>query len=331
MNVHVVLGTYNGAKYLPAFLESLKRQTYELWTLHVRDDDSTDATRTFLIEAARSDSRIRIEPQSSPRGGVVENYRFLLQRAYDHGADFVACADQDDLWHVNKIQILAEQLQRHEQANPSVPLLIYSDMSVCGADGRIVHPSYSKHAGLRHDHDLECLLTSNPVAGCSAMVNRALLEAALPLPPETVMHDWWLVLCAAALGRVVYTPEQLVLYRQHSENTIGGEGIWSKLNIYRRSWRRRWSTMRTQFAASIRQAQALQSRLNTSGGCHATEVECVARFCGAMNPGARALRRRLAKFFSRKSRLHFLRETAYLAKLLTYDATQTLPAPPVRP
>jgi len=41
--------------------------------------------------------------------------------------------------------------------------------------------------------------------GCTAVLNRACLDAALPIPREAVLHDWWLALvamAAAGLGGV---------------------------------------------------------------------------------------------------------------------------------
>ena len=38
------------------------------------------------------------------------------------------------------------------------------------------------------------------------------------------MHDWWLALCAAAMGEVLYLPEATVLYRQHGLNAPGSRG-----------------------------------------------------------------------------------------------------------
>lgn len=38
---------------------------------------------------------------------------------------------------------------------------------------------------------------------------------------EIIMHDWWLVLIAASYGEIVYVDKTLVLYRQHSNNTLG--------------------------------------------------------------------------------------------------------------
>ena len=56
--------------------------------------------------------------------------------------------------------------------------------------------------GLRPDlSSLSAQLLSNTLTGCTSLMNRALLEKALPVPPEAIMHDWWLSLVASALGR----------------------------------------------------------------------------------------------------------------------------------
>ena len=35
------------------------------------------------------------------------------------------------------------------------------------------------------------------------------------------MHDWWMALLAAARGRIEHVAEPLMLYRQHTANTVG--------------------------------------------------------------------------------------------------------------
>ena len=46
------------------------------------------------------------------------------------------------------------------------------------------------------------------------------------------MHDWWLALVAAAAGRIVWTREPLVRYRQHGANDTGakrwGPELWAR-------------------------------------------------------------------------------------------------------
>ena len=55
------------------------------------------------------------------------------------------------------------------------------------------------------------------------MVNRTLLDLAMPFPEEIVMHDWWLGLVASAVGRVAALDEPTIFYRQHGNNDIGAK------------------------------------------------------------------------------------------------------------
>ena len=52
------MATYDGERYLRNQLLSLQQQTYEDWTVWVRDDGSTDETTFILRKLAESDSRI---------------------------------------------------------------------------------------------------------------------------------------------------------------------------------------------------------------------------------------------------------------------------------
>jgi hypothetical protein len=62
---------------------------------------------------------------------------------------------------------------------------------------------------------------SNTVTGCAAMINRPLYQRARPIPAEAVMHDHWLALVAASVGRIHCVRESTLLYRQHGGNAVG--------------------------------------------------------------------------------------------------------------
>ena len=64
--VFIALATYQGAEYLRPLIESIRRQSYEDWTLLARDDGSTDATGGILAELARRDGRIRVLDERRP-------------------------------------------------------------------------------------------------------------------------------------------------------------------------------------------------------------------------------------------------------------------------
>jgi hypothetical protein len=53
------------------------------------------------------------------------------------------------------------------------------------------------------------------------MVNRKLLETALPFPVDVPMHDHWLAICAAFAGNIGFVNRPTILYRQHSTNLVG--------------------------------------------------------------------------------------------------------------
>ena len=48
--VHILMSTYNGHKYLREQLDSIFKQTYNNFTLYVRDDGSNDGTNELLEE-----------------------------------------------------------------------------------------------------------------------------------------------------------------------------------------------------------------------------------------------------------------------------------------
>jgi hypothetical protein len=116
--------------------------------------------------------------------------------------------------------------------------------------------------------------------GCASLANRPLLELALPLPASIASHDWWLALCAAAAGRIDFLPEPALWYRRHGENTSGPAGFWAGFNPRKHSWRKRWETGYRSFRQSLRQASALQRRLEDRGVEATAETRrYLRRFC----------------------------------------------------
>lgn len=269
MNV-IVLATYNGAAYLGEFLDSLRRQSVAEWHLLVRDDGSTDATPEILARAAVEDARISLMGDVPDRLGVTANFGVLLEHARERHARYVFLADQDDVWLPHKLEKqLALMRQAEASASPETPLLVHADLSLVDRNLRVIHRSHSRCTGLGRDRTchspLRILLTNNFVTGCTALLNRPLLDAALPFPPSAVLHDWWIALCAAALGEIHYLAEPTVLYRQHGSNVVGAEPFWTKLSPLSGGWRSHWRRTRDAFRRGTWQAGALRSRAAERG------------------------------------------------------------------
>ncbi|MEN6451295.1 MAG: glycosyltransferase [Thermoguttaceae bacterium] len=294
--VFVVLSTYNGVPYVQPLLESIRRQSYGDWSLLVRDDGSSDETVLWLEEAAAEDSRIRLV-EGGDRLGPAGSFGLLTQLAYDQGADCLFYADQDDLWHGDKIERMLSCMRRAEAAKPNSPQLVYSDLTVVNGHLQMVHPSFLRHSRLRHGEGrpLRIVLGRSFVLGCAAAANRELLELALPMPETIASHDWWLALCAAAAGQISFLAESTLLYRRHGGNTSGPAGFWKGLNPFHCDWRRRWRIGLRSFEQSLAQARSLRERLCERQPADAREaLALLDRFCAILDQPTSGLGRVMA-------------------------------------
>ncbi len=168
---------------------------------------------------------------------------------------------------------------------PDVPLLVHSDVCLVDAGLEEIHPSLARYLGFRRlpPVALATLLAHNFVAGCTALLNRPLLSAALPLPAEAVSHDWWLALCAAATGHLGYSPEATVQYRVHAGNVKGRIG--SRLRS------RRWWQAHRRLTRGVAQAAALSDRLRKCGGDVASSIRLLEGYATLFDPAVSRWRR----------------------------------------
>lgn len=221
--IDIVLATYNGAAHLRAQLDSLLQQEQADWRLLVRDDGSTDATAEILADyARRCPERISLLPHDGRRLGGCGNFAELMAHA---SADYVMLCDQDDVWLPEKIRVTLAEMRRLEELHgQEAPLLVHSDCAVVDGELKPLSSSlWRLQGGQPRRCALNQLLVQNVVTGCTAMVNRALLERALPIPAGALMHDWWLALVTAAFGKIGALSRPTMLYRQHGGNQIGAQ------------------------------------------------------------------------------------------------------------
>lgn len=264
----VVLSTFNGERFLAEQIESLRGQTHADWTLLVRDDGSTDGTLSILQKQADRDSRIRRIMFDGRRLGPSQSFGVLLEEALRQSAERVFLSDQDDVWSSTKMERQLARLTHAEFRSPAgTPLLVHSDLEVVDERLNVVHPSFLKSQRLRHvsTNPLATLVVQNFVTGCTVLLNRAAVEVALPISTEAVMHDWWIALCTAGSGKLLFDPEPTVRYRQHSGNAIGATAYWTCLwnALQRRTAANGWIVSETprEFAAVLLQAEAAADRL----------------------------------------------------------------------
>lgn len=221
MTVNILLATYNGEQYLRQQVESIQAQTVTDWNLLIRDDGSSDGTRQVIQELVAADSRIRwINPDETINLGVIKSFYTLLKH---ESADYYFFSDQDDVWLPNKLEVT---LKRAQQEPANQPLLVYTDLKVVDENLKVLNESMIASQSHHANTELHQELTENTVTGGTMMINRALADL-WQTADGLLMHDWYLALVAAALGKLVYIDQPTQLYRQHSNNVLGAR-TWRK-------------------------------------------------------------------------------------------------------
>jgi rhamnosyltransferase len=279
--IHVLLATYNGSAFIAEQLDSLIAQTEPGWYLLVRDDASTDRTPEIVAAYAANDPRITVLPASQANQGTAANFDRLLRAACEQGAAYVMLMDQDDVWRADKMERQTALMRAEEgRLGSGVPILVHSDLELIDRDGRTIHPSFMRFQHIRDEPSapLRTLLVQNYVTGCTILFNRPLLDAALPIPPAAMVHDWWLALVAAMVGRIRYDATPTVGYRQHPGNQIGAKGWLRGLASVSRALRLSRSGG-GDFARSLAQASALKARVERAALGADAQRELLAAYC----------------------------------------------------
>jgi glycosyltransferase involved in cell wall biosynthesis len=263
VTVEIVLAVYNGARYLPALLDSIQAQTHSDWRLWVRDDGSSDDSVAIIRARAAADGRVAVLHSGGPPGGATRAFAWLLDRL-PGDAGYVMCADQDDVWLPYKVERTLRAMLDAEAGQTRRPVLVHTDLAVVDERLEPIHRSFWEFSQLPPEPvTLRRYVVRNSVTGAALMVNRALVDLACPIPRDAMFHDWWLALVGAAFGRVVAVREPTILYRQHGKNAVGAYDRRITLRAVARSIAThregtRW--FREKLAETARQAAAFLDR-----------------------------------------------------------------------
>jgi glycosyltransferase involved in cell wall biosynthesis len=258
----ITLATFNGGSFLAEQIESLLVQTEPSWSLLIRDDGSTDNTLDIIRGYAQTDQRIKLlANDGNSTGSALGNFSNLLAVAFESGAEHIFCCDQDDVWEPEKLAVMLTRLKQLEGEGKAASL-VHHDLTVVNESLELLADSFIDLMQLHptDQYNPQRLLSRNEVTGCAMACNRALLDIALPISSEAIMHDWWLALCAGYVGRLAFVPDKLVKYRQHRDNTIGAKSFWHGLNPFT-NWVAGWRRGNEEFINTVRQARAFKEAM----------------------------------------------------------------------
>lgn len=236
----MLLATYNGAAYCEDQLRSILWQRDVCPHVYVRDDGSSDATNDIVARvAAQYPDRITIVDNAGVRTGSATGSFFALLTGIDTMRhDYVAFADQDDVWMPNKLTRAVGAMAAQRAEGYSSDLIAYHE-------GR--NAAWMLHKS-GDEADLDYLF-QGASAGCTYVLSaRAAHVAAAAIANAPALcpgasHDWIVyAICRSAGLRWFRDPAAAILYRQHAANLYGAQRGWAdvlaKFRMTRSGWYR---------------------------------------------------------------------------------------------
>ena len=210
--VQVLLSTYNGERYLREQLDSFVSQTgFDAMRVLIRDDGSTDGTRTILSEYAQ---RYGFVVEYGENVGITESYLWLLRHS-DSSIEYFAFSDQDDVWLPDKILLTLSAI---DGENADTPIL-------CGTLSHLVGPDLQPIGDFslpKRPVSFYNAMIQNVIPGHTQIINRTMVEHLLRGGSEGIhVMDWWVYLVCSAIGKVILLPNYTVQHRVHAGNAVG--------------------------------------------------------------------------------------------------------------
>lgn len=216
MQIAILLGTFNGAKYVEDQLDSFEDQSHTDWILWASDDGSTDNTISMVKAFASKVGGNRVHQVDGPKKGFAANFLSMVYNP-DLKADAYAYSDQDDIWMKDKLERAAFFLG---SVPANIPSLYCSRTLYVDENNRDLKTSnpYTKPATFNN------AIVQNIASGNTMVFNNAARTILLKLgrDADVSLHDWITYIVVSGVGGQVYFDQNpTVRYRQHSGNLIG--------------------------------------------------------------------------------------------------------------
>jgi glycosyltransferase involved in cell wall biosynthesis len=201
--VSIALCTYNGERYLKQQLDTLLGQSYPNLEIVIVDDLSKDNTIAILEQYAAKFPNIRIT-LNEKNLGYVKNFEKAISLCK---GEYIAMADQDDVWALNKIELLIHAIGDN--------LLVYHDSEFVNENSKPIGKNMSGIMAMYSGNHPLVFLLNNCVSGHACMFKKQLTDKVQRFNTR-FPHDWYLAFLATCYGGVLYVDQALVQYRQHS-------------------------------------------------------------------------------------------------------------------
>ncbi|QXI16359.1 glycosyltransferase [Pseudomonas hamedanensis] len=223
--IAVLLAAYNGMQWIEEQIASILEQLSVDITIYISVDPSDDGTEAWCEAFAAADSRVILLPPAGRFGGAARNFFRLIRDVDTQGYDAVAFADQDDIWHPDKLLRATQELALQGVDAYS------SNVTAFWPNGKKILLDKSQPQ-VAWDFLFEA---AGPgctyvLSGTLAMSLRQEVSRVWEPLQQVSLHDWYCYAFARSRGFKWFIDRRSsMLYRQHGNNQMGANTGLSSL------------------------------------------------------------------------------------------------------
>ena len=108
----VLLAAYNGEQFMTQQLQTVLNQTYKPYKILINIDQSDDKTESIVQGFAKKNPEIQILNINKRFGSAAANFINLIIDADLTDINYIALADQDDIWKEDKLEKAIQKLEQ---------------------------------------------------------------------------------------------------------------------------------------------------------------------------------------------------------------------------
>lgn len=236
--IAVLLAAYNGMQWIDEQIKTIFNQQGAEVTVFISVDLSTDGTHEWVEQLAEKHRNVVLLPYGERFGGAGPNFFRLIKDVDFSGFDAVSFADQDDIWHPEK---LAKAYRKIAAGQCDV---YSSNVTAFWADGREVLIQKSQPQR-ELDHFFEA---AGP--GCTYVFSLSAMQAFKEFLikagdgiSNVSLHDWLAYAFCREQGFTWFIDEwPSMRYRQHENNQVGTNNSFAaykkRFELIRGQWLR---------------------------------------------------------------------------------------------
>lgn len=210
MKTRLVTYLYEGAiKYIPEFIETIKKQTNQKFTLVVFNDGIQHVEKYFNLFEGKIEI---IDVKGTPTEIRFHSFTYLCKT----DADYIIFQDVDDGMSANRIDVVSNLLNKYN--------IVSNDLTLMNDHGKIYNESiWSKRLNDRFIFNYKFIEQYNIVGIGNSGVRKKILEIPIKYSKLPKVGDWFIFYQFLYLSQssAIFTTKCQTFYRQHENNMAG--------------------------------------------------------------------------------------------------------------